>query len=122
MRRARNFMRTILLSLFVASTTTLARDYGQYEDVSPAIREWFRGLRSPQGIFCCDEADCRRTEAHLSDNHWQARAPDGKWIDIPPDRVITDRFNPVGEPILCATWALSSGSWNVLCFVPGALS
>ena len=33
--RARNCMRTILLSLFVASTTTLARDYGQYEDVSP---------------------------------------------------------------------------------------
>ena len=120
-RRARTCMRTILLWLLLASPTTLARDYGQYEDVSPTTRQWFRDLRSPEGAFCCDEADCLRTEAHLSDDHWQARAPDGRWIDIPPGRVITDRGNPVGEPVLCATWALSSGSWNVLCFVPGAL-
>jgi hypothetical protein len=115
-------MRTIFLLLLLGSTTALARDYGQYEDVPPAVREWFRDLRSPNGgAFCCDVADCLRTEAQLSDDHWRARAPDGTWIEIPPGSVITDRGNPLGEPILCATWALNSGSWNVLCFVPGAL-
>ena len=114
-------MKIILLSLLLGGTAALARDYGQYEHVPPEIRRWFRDLRSPDGgEFCCDVSDCLRTEAHLSDNHWQARAPDGRWIDIPPSRVITDRGNPVGEPILCATWALG-GLWHVRCFVPGAL-
>lgn len=113
-------MRVILLPLLFAVTAALARDRGQYEHVSPEIRRWFRDLRSPDGhSFCCDEVDCLRTEAHLSGDHWRARAPDGKWIDIPPNRVIHDRGNPVGEPILCETWAFDG--WNVLCFVPGAL-
>ncbi|MEZ5888925.1 MAG: hypothetical protein R3D52_00900 [Xanthobacteraceae bacterium] len=113
-------MKVILLPLLFAVTAALARDRGQYEHVSPEIRRWFRDLRSPDGhSFCCDEVDCLRTEAHLSGDHWRARAPDGKWIDIPPNRVIHDRGNPVGEPILCATWAFDG--WNVLCFVPGAL-
>ncbi|MFO1099530.1 MAG: hypothetical protein U1E81_15025 [Xanthobacteraceae bacterium] len=114
-------MKLVLLPFLLALTATdLVRDDGQYEHVSPEIRRWFHDLRSPDGgSYCCDETDCLRTEAHLKDDHWQARAPDGKWIDIPPTRVIQDRGNPVGEPILCATWGFDG--WHVLCFVPGAL-
>jgi hypothetical protein len=110
----------LLLLLFLAGTAALARDDGQYQHVAPAIRRWFHDLRSPRGGFCCDETDCLRTEARLSGNRWQARARDGKWIDIPPSAVIKDRGNPIGEPILCASWAVDG--WYVRCFVPGALT
>jgi hypothetical protein len=108
--------------LLLAITTALARDYGQYEHVSPVIREWFRNLRSPDGsISCCDVSDCARTEAYMTENRWRARAPDGSWLFIPSGRVIRDKGNPVGEAILCVGRG-SDGEWQVFCFVPGALS
>jgi hypothetical protein len=60
-------MRSRPLALLLAGTAALARDYGQYEHVPPATRQWFRDLRSPDGsIRCCDESDCARTEAHVT--------------------------------------------------------
>ena len=77
----------LLLPLLLATLPALARDYGQYENVPPATRQWFRDLRSPDGsIRCCDESDCARTEAHIMESRWQARAPDGSWLSIPPTR------------------------------------
>ena len=117
-----SLQRTLLsLVLLLAGTSALARDYGQYEHVPPAIRQWFRDLRSPDGsIRCCDESDCARTEAHITEGRWQARAPDGSWLTVPPTRVVHDRGNPLGQPILCAAQE-PDGEWQVLCFVPGAL-
>ena len=122
MRSRQNFFSwDLLLPLLLATLPALARDYGQYENVPPATRQWFRDLRSPDGsIRCCDESDCARTEAHIMESRWQARAPDGSWLSIPPTRVIHDRGNPVGEPILCAARG-PDGEWRVLCFVPGGL-
>jgi hypothetical protein len=114
-------MRMLLILLLFAGNPAIAHDYGEHESVSPATRQWFRDLRSPEtSIQCCDVSDCLRTEAHVSQNRWKARAPDGSWLIVPPTRVITDRGNPVGEPILCAV-NKGEGSWLVLCFVPGAL-
>jgi len=67
----------LLLGLLLFTTArTLARDYGLYANVPAEVRQWFRELRSPDGsISCCDVADCLRTEAQISGNRWQARAP-----------------------------------------------
>ncbi len=47
-----------LLVLFVLCAPALARDNGQYNTVSPGIREWFRAQKSPKtGGLCCNEAD-----------------------------------------------------------------
>ena len=113
-------MKSFLIALLFSGTAILARDRGQYEHVPPAIRQWFR--RPPDGsIHCCDVADCLRTEAHLSESRWRARAPDGSWLTVPQHRVIHNRGNPVGEPVLCAAQG-PDGDWWVLCFVPAALS
>jgi hypothetical protein len=112
-------MKAVLLLLLVVGTAVFARDYRQYEHAPAEIRQWFRDLRSPDGVSCCEVTDCRRTEAHLSEGRWQARAPDGSWVAVPRGRVIHDRGNPIGEPILCATQ--EDGTWLVFCFVPGAL-
>ena len=115
-------MKSFLIALLFSGTAILARDQGQYEHVPPAIRQWFRDLRPPDGsIHCCDVADCLRTEAHLSESRWRARAPDGSWLTVPQHRVIHNRGNPVGEPVLCAAQG-PDGDWWVLCFVPAALS
>ena len=81
---------------------------------------WFESLHSPEtGISCCNKLDCHPTEAELRAGHWWARAPDNQWLEVPPLRVIHDRGNPVGQPILCAI--PNETGWIVLCFVPGAL-
>jgi len=86
---------------------------------------WFKSLRSPAGVHCCDVADGHRTD-------WEIRAvgyfipnpadPTGEWIQVPPSAVVHNAGNPVGEAIV---W------WNVIaidedqagifirCFVPG---
>jgi hypothetical protein len=111
----------VILAAHVAGLTLVvsARDYGQYEDVPQHIREWFKALKNPRyGNSCCDESDCARTEARTHGDQWEALAPDGSWVTIPPDRIVHDQGNPTGEPILCASDS-GGGQWRVLCFVPG---
>jgi hypothetical protein len=95
-----------------------ARDDGQYRDVPGHIRDWFSGLTNPRtGRSCCDESDCARTEARTRGGSWEAKAPDGSWITVPPESIVVDQGNPTGEPVLCAYE--SETGWRVLCFVPG---
>ena len=111
----------IVLAAHIVGLTLVvsARDYGQYEDVPQHIRDWFKALKSPRyGNSCCDESDCARTEARTHGDQWEARAPDGSWVVIPPDRIVLDQGNPTGEPILCASDS-GEARWRVLCFVPG---
>jgi hypothetical protein len=106
------------------STAALPFDNGQWNDVPDQVRSWFKSLRSPAGVNCCDVADGHRTD-------WEIRAagyfipnpadPAGEWIPVPPEAVVHNAGNPVGEAIV---W------WNVIaidedqagifirCFVP----
>ena len=96
----------------------LARDLGQYEHVSPTIRSWFKSLRNPHnGVWCCDESDCKRTEQRIAGDHYEALAPDGQWLPIPADKIVHTDGNPTGEPVLCAMKI--DGTWRIYCFVPG---
>ena len=55
----------ILAALALAWTTLLgnawARDTGQWGEVPDHIRSWFKSVRSPHGVPCCDIADGHRT-------------------------------------------------------------
>jgi hypothetical protein len=100
-----------------------ARDYGQYSDRPGHLRDWFKRLKNPRtGLPCCEEADCARTEARTRGSGWEARAPDGSWIAIPPESMVTDQGNPTGEPILCSYMSFEGNWWDVYCFVPGPSS
>lgn len=107
------------------STAAAAFNNGQWNDLPDHVRSWFKSLRSPGGVHCCDVADGHRTD-------WEARAtgyyipnpidPAGEWIAVPPSAVLHDAGNPVGDAIV---W------WNLIeidedqtgvfirCFVPG---
>ena len=68
------------------STAALPFDNGQWNDVPDQVRSWFKSLRSPAGVHCCDVADGHRTD-------WEIRAvgyfipnpadPTGEWIQVP---------------------------------------
>jgi hypothetical protein len=64
------------IAAIVVCTPALARDNGQYEDVPENIRNWFKSVRSPQGIPCCDISDGHRTDYDMRDNKYWVPSTD----------------------------------------------
>jgi hypothetical protein len=116
---------TLAFGIGALISTSAAFDSGQWKDVPDHVRSWFKSLRSPSGGRCCDVADGHRTD-------WEIRPagyfipnptdPTGVWILVPPEVVVHNAGNPIGEAIV---W------WNTIiidedqtgifirCFVPG---
>lgn len=93
-----------------------ARDDGRYAQSDN--HGWFKSLMVPNtGGSCCDQSDCKATEMRIAGDHYEAAAPDGTFIPIPPEAVIYNKGNPLGEPVLCAL--RRRDGWQVLCFIPG---
>jgi hypothetical protein len=60
----------IALLVLVASPA-IARDNGQYAQVDPKIRQWFRNQLSPKtGGNCCNEADGVYAEEDIRGEHY----------------------------------------------------
>jgi hypothetical protein len=119
----RRISRIIVAAAFVAvgPVDGHARDYGQNSGSPRLLRDWFKRLKNPRlDVQCCEEADCARTETRTRGGSWEAKAPDGSWVAIPSDSVVTDQGNPTGEPISCSynNW-YGNGGRMVICFVPG---
>jgi len=115
----------ILCSAFAA----IARDHGQFENVPDHIRKWFNEQVSPEtGRPCCSIADGHETQEEIRNGQYWVLI-EGKWFPVPPSRVIHNRGNPVGRPIV---WYQkfpvpndddempAVPEINILCFVPGA--
>lgn len=109
------------LFLFLIITIASARDYGQYADSPPEIRNWFRGLTDQYKNNCCDTSDGTRLEApdwKFDGENYKVRL-DGKWIDVPPGAVVTEN-NRVGYSIVWRIFNLD-GTVKIRCFLPGPL-
>src|SRR5260370_23347614 len=52
----------LLMSLTLFTGAAHAVDRGQFENVPDDIRAWFKGVRSQDGVPCCDISDGHRTE------------------------------------------------------------
>ena len=114
----------------------MAIDSGQHTNVPGHIREWFNRQVSPEsGRSCCSIADGHETEEKtLNGQYWVAI--EGKWYPVPPSRVIYNKGNPIGRPVV---WYTRYPTFNddpdadeesaslftlnpepiILCFVPG---
>lgn len=108
-----------LLGLSSAAT---ARDFGQYQNVDPATRQWFRSQKNPKtGILCCSEADGTYAEEDIRDgNYWvrfEARGQTIDWMEVPDDTVIRDP-NKNGAPVVW--WWYEKGQIKIRCYSPGA--
>jgi hypothetical protein len=116
-------MRSSTRALFVAALSTLpfgaaAFDYGQYNDVPAHIRSWFKSVRNPHGIPCCDIADGHRTTWRANRDGTYEVPIEGEWRAVPPEAIIYDAGNPTGEAVV---WYVRQGdnSYYIRCFVPG---
>src|SRR5690242_20707140 len=62
MRCTSNFLRGLLIaSLAGLPIAAQALDNGQYGGVPDNVRSWFKSVRSPHGVPCCDISDGHRT-------------------------------------------------------------
>jgi hypothetical protein len=117
----------------------LAHDHNQ-----PNFDSWYQSLERPDlqgrtgfggyggGISCCNKTDCHETEAEIRGNDWWARLVVVKngveekldFVRVPPEKVIHNKANPTGSPVICHTlsWVgnhISADSAVIYCFIPG---
>jgi hypothetical protein len=104
-----------LACLSVLATAALAFDNGQYENVPPEIRAWFKSVMAPNGVPCCDESDGHRTTYDVRGGAYWVPI-EGQWMQVPERAVIRDQGNPIGEAVV---WYVHHrGSIIISCFVP----
>ena len=113
MRRLAPF--ALLACLSVLASAAIAFDDGQYDNVAPDIRAWFKSVTAPNGVPCCDISDGHRTTYDVRQGAYWVPI-DGEWMAVPERAVIRDRGNPVGEAVV---WYVHlRGAVVINCFVP----
>ncbi len=82
----------IVMMAFLGALTSAAQavDRGQFENVPDNIRSWFKAIRSPSGVPCCDIADGHRTEYDVRDGAYWVPI-EGVWWQVPDRAVIRAR-------------------------------
>jgi hypothetical protein len=119
-----NDMRIIMRGLSIAAVLSLpcaalAFNNGQYDEVPDNVRSWFKSVRSPHGVPCCDIADGHRTtwDKHPGDERYWVPI-EGEWRPVPAEAVVHNAGNPVGEAVV---WYVRQGgnTFYIRCFVPG---
>src|SRR5258708_35922328 len=107
----------ILGALILVTGTARAVDHGQFENVPDDIRAWFKGVRSPTGVPCCDISDGHRTEYDVREGAYWVPI-NGLWWRGPEKAIIRNAGNPLGE---AGGWYVSlRGNIEIPCFVPAA--
>jgi len=127
-------IRSLLITVLVSIVTpSLARTLypGQWAQVDPAEREWFRSQTAPNSkIPCCSEADGTYAEEDIRDGHYWTRfawhySPNGvqpeiemhsDWMEVPDEVVIKDS-NRHGAPVV---WWVKDYKLRIRCYAPGA--
>ena len=113
------FVLGVLVGLFAhfAISVVSARDLGQWEQVSPSIREWYRTLMQPDHpeVSCCGEADAYWADSYeVKESQYVAivtdtredgplgrpHVPPGTRFLIPPEKLKYDQSNPTGHGIV----------------------
>jgi hypothetical protein len=115
-----------LLCLCAALGVVMAREQyaGQFDGLDPATRSWFKSVRSPHGVPCCDIADGHLTDFKVDEGgHYFVpisgipNGPDPTWVLVPPEAVILNVGNPYDKAVV---WYVINGpeSIYIRCFVP----
>jgi hypothetical protein len=105
-------------SIFVSGTVG-AVDHGQFENIPDDIGAWFKGVRSPAGVPCCDISDGHRTIYDIrAGGYWVPI--DGVWWRVPEKAVVRNAGNPLGEAVV--RYVSIRGNIEIRCFVPADAS
>lgn len=105
----------LFISCVGLASTCHAVDRGQFENVPEHIRSWFKSVRSPTGVPCCDIADGHRTEYDVRRGAYWVPI-EGEWMQVPEQAIVRNGGNPVGEAVVW--YVRHSGNISITCFVP----
>jgi hypothetical protein len=82
------------------------------QNADPTLAPWFRSLLQPgTAISCCALADCRPADYRIKTDRYEVLLG-GKWLAVPPDKILQRIDNPTGHAIVC--WTPQRG---IMCFV-----
>ena len=124
-------MRAILLAFVVLVMTwpaqsaweRVAQEWAPYR-LNEAQRQWFRSIRAPSGVPCCDISDGHPTEMERRLDGVYIPDPvhlelPRQWVKVPDEAVVKGIANPVG---IATVWYVIQGPDTVYirCFVPEA--
>ena len=116
-RRERSFLLVTALLMVVASTIEApARDYGQYRDIDPELRQWIEGLKDKKGQGCCET----EYEWDIAGNRYKVQI-EGEWYVVPAEAVI-EGPNKLGFATVWYWWSFELGGkkiHHIRCFLPG---
>ena len=114
-------------AVFVFSVSKApARDLGQWDDVDPLVRKWFRELKQPDNPSrsCCGESDAYWADSYqVKDNQYIAIITDepfqrphiesGKRFVVPNSKIKWGSGNPTGHGVI-----FIGIDDRVLCYLP----
>ena len=115
-------MRILMLIICVLPVPVRAFDNGQYTDVPDNVRSWFKSIRRPSGVLCCDIADGQRTtwKGDEAGRYWVPI--NGEWVQVPEEAVVYNSGSPISEAVVWYTRFEEGGIQYgifIRCFVPG---
>lgn len=117
------YLLAALAAFFIVSASAREQYAGQYDNIVPAIRQWFQSQRVPGTTYlCCSMADGVYAEEDIRGEHYWVRfqtqeGVEVDWLEVPDEKVIKDA-NPNGAPVVWYSYA--NGKPVVRCFCPGA--
>lgn len=114
------------LAIIFATSARGAEHYpGQYAQVDPEMRRWFRNQMSPKtGGSCCSEADGTYAEEDIRGDHYWTRFPasNGVWVQVPED-VVINAPNRNGAAVVWWYFEASTDDGSMVlkvrCYAPG---
>jgi hypothetical protein len=124
----------VLIAFLYSVKFAVAKDFGQWENTDPEVRQWYQTLMQPDNptASCCGEADaywcdgihvkdgktfCTITDDRANEPLHRTPVPIGTEIEIPDRKFRNKGGNPTGHSVVF----LSSGR-AVYCFVVGTLT
>jgi hypothetical protein len=115
------FVIALLFAMAPVADVT-ARDFGQYRDTDPKLREWIEGLKDKAGHGCCETADGHPAEYEwdMAGNRYRVQI-EGGWYVVPPEAVV-EGPNKLGYATVWywVSWELDGKeSFHIRCFLPG---
>jgi hypothetical protein len=113
--RSRGMVSSLTLAAFAAMLCIFATGAAAAppDNADPGMAVWFQTLRQPgTGISCCSIADCRQTEYRTSELGRYEALIEGRWMDVPPEKVLDHTENPTGRAVVCYL-----PGQGIMCFV-----
>ncbi len=108
------FLRSSAVAVTLLTFSALPTVSAPPENADPRLAPWFNSLRQPgTGVSCCSISDCRPVDYRVSGAGYEVWI-EGTWRQVPADKILQGRDNPIGRAVVCWTPAL-----GIMCFVRG---